>query len=322
MNIGIIGTGLIANNMAYTLTKMDNVKAYAIASRDINKANSFKDKYQMTKAYGSYEELMIDNNVDLIYIATPHSHHHKNAMMALQHHKPILVEKSFTVNYIQAKEILDYAKKHNIFVAEAIWTRYLPSRKIIDEILTSNIIGKVTSLSCNLGYKIDHIDRIVNPNLAGGALLDVGVYPINFASMFLGNDIIDIQTTCVKNEAGVDLRNSMIFTYKNSVLASLHSDASSITDQYGHINGDKGYIIAKKINNIDAIEVYDHNRTLIKSYDIPKQITGLEYQIEACIKAIKNNQIEVKEMPHDEILEIMKQMDTIRSKWQLKYPFE
>ena len=322
MNIGIIGAGLITKTMAETIKNVDYATNYAIASRDINKAIEYQKEYGFIKAYGSYEELVLDNNIELVYIATPHSHHYEHAMLALKHNKHVLVEKAFCANSKQAIELIEYANKKGLFIAEAIWTRYLPTRQILIDTINSGIIGNVTSLNANLGYKIDHIDRIINPNLAGGALLDVGVYPLNFASMIFGNDIIDIQTSCVKNELGVDLRNSTILTYKDGKQATLSSNASAISDQYGVIHGDKGYIVAHKINNIDKIEVFDNNRNLISTPVIPKQITGFEYQLKECINCINNKQTETKLMTHNETILMMKLYDHLRNIWGIKYPFE
>ena len=322
MNIGIIGAGLIAKTMSETIKNVDYATNYAIASRNIDKAKEYQKEYGFKVAYGSYEELVKDDNIDLIYIATPHSHHYEHAMLALRNNKPVLIEKAFCANSKQAKEILDYAKANNLFVAEAIWTRYLPSRQLIIDAINSGIIGEVTSLSANLGYKIDHIERIIKPELAGGALLDLGVYPLNFASMIFGNDIIDIQSSCVKNEFGVDIRNSQILTYKDGKQAILFSNASANSDQYGIIHGQNGYLVAHRINNINKIEIFNNERKLVKQIDIPKQITGFEYQLKACIDSINNNQIEPKQMPHSEILLMMNLYDNLRNKWNIKYPFE
>ena len=322
MKIGIIGAGLIAKTMAETIKNVDFAVNYAIASRDINKAKKYQKEYGFLKVYGSYEELVKDDNVELVYVATPHSHHYEHAMLALKYNKPVLVEKAFTANYKQAEELINYAKNKGLFIAEAIWTRYLPSRQLLIDTINSGIIGKVTSLNANLGYKIDHIDRISNPNLAGGALLDVGVYPLNFASMVFGNDIIDIQTSCVKNDLGTDIRNATILTYKNGTQATLSSNASVISDQLGLVHGEKGYIVCHKINNINKIEVFNNERDLIQEIKIPKQITGLEYELLACINCIRANQLEPKEMPHSETILMMKLYDILREKWGIKFPFE
>ncbi len=322
MRIGILGAGGIAKKMADTLRNMDEHVCFAVASRDLEKAKDFAKEYDVEKAYGSYEEMISDENIDLIYVATPHSHHYEHAMLCLRGKKPILVEKAFTGNAKQAREILEYSKKYNIFVAEAIWTRYMPSRRIIQNILNSGIIGEFSSLTANLGSPIDHVPRIREPELAGGALLDLGVYPLNFSSMFFGNDIEKIDATCVKSELGVDLIDGIILTHKNRKVSTIHCNVTAITDSLGMIHGRNGYIIARNINNISKIDVCKRGGEVLESYDIPLQISGYEYQILACAKAISEGKIECEEMPHSEILCIMELMDEIRRINGVKYPFD
>ncbi len=322
MNVGIIGAGTIAGKMAGTIREMEDATCYGIASRDLEKAKAFAAEYGVEHAYGSYEEMVQDEAIELIYVATPHTFHKEHAMLAIKYGKHVLVEKPFTVNALQAKEVLDYAKEQKVLVAEAIWTRYMPSRKIIDDIIAEGKIGEVTSVTANLGYEMSTKGRIIDPNLAGGALLDVGVYAINFAAMILGSDPEEILSTCVKGETGVDMQNAMIFKYANGTLATLHSGALAGTEQYGMVYGTKGYIMAKNINNVDVIEVYVEDRELEETHYVPEQITGFEDQVRACKKAIKDGKLECDEMPHSEILTIMEIMDGLRAEWGIKYPCE
>ncbi len=320
--VGIIGAGIIAGVMAKTLAEMEDACCYAIASRGLEKAEEFAKQYGVKNAYGSYEELLRDEEVDLVYIATPHSHHYEHMKLTLECNKPILCEKSFTINEKQAKEIFEIAKAKNILVAEAIWTRYLPSRMMIQEVIDKGEIGEVTALSANLGYVLTHVERILKPELAGGALLDVGVYPVNFMSMFLGYDIAEIQSTCVKNEYGVDMQNATTVKYKNGVMATIHSSALAATEQQGIIYGTKGYIIAENINNITEIKVYSTTRELLKAMKAPQQITGFEYQVRSCIRALEVGATQCEEMPHEETLAVMRIMDEMRAQWGFKYPEE
>ena len=322
MNVGILGAGNIAGKMACTLNGMKDATAYAVASRDLKRAQSFAKEYQMEKAYGSYEEMLADDKVDLVYVATPHSHHLEHGKLCISYGKPVLCEKAFTANAAQARELLDYAKEKGVFITEAIWTRYMPSRKIITDILESGELGDIHMLSANLGYSISHKERLVKPELAGGALLDVGIYPLNFASMFLGNDIVNITSACVKHETGVDGQAGMILTYKDGRMATLHTGMYAASEQYGIIYGSKGYLIAYNINNIDKIEVFSPDRKLIRSIEVPEQITGYEYEVEACMKALAEGKLECEEMPHSETILLMEQMDTLRAQWDIRYPFE
>ncbi len=183
IKMAILGAGTIANKMAATITEMSTVEAYAVAARDEDRAIAFAKEYHIAKAFGSYESMLADDAIDLVYIAVPHSHHHKVMKMCLEAGKHILCEKPFTVNANQAIEILELAKEKKLLVAEAMWTRYMPSRKIIDDIIASGIIGEVQSLTANLGYQLLDVKRIWDINLAGGALLDVGCYLLHFAKM-------------------------------------------------------------------------------------------------------------------------------------------
>lgn len=322
MKIGILGAGNIAKTMAKAVNGVDEACAYAVASRDIEKAQSFAKENGFEKAYGSYEELVKDREVELIYIATPHSHHFEHAKLCIENGKHVLCEKAFTANAAQAKELFRLAKEKNIFITEAIWTRYMPSREIINELLESGMIGKVTSLTANLGYVIDHKQRITDPALAGGALLDIGIYPINFASMVFGDDIASVTSSVVKHQTGVDAIECICINYKDNKSAVLHSNIYAITDRQGVINGSKGYMVVENINNPECIKVYDLERKLILEKKRPSQINGYEYELISSINAIKEGKLECEEMPHSETVRIMELMDSLRLEWGVKYPFE
>ena len=322
INIGFIGAGSIAEKMAKTIAKIKDVESYAVSARDIKRSKAFAKKYGFKKFYGSYEDMVKDENVDLVYIATPHSHHYEHIKLCLNNNKNVLCEKAFTVNTKQARDVILLAKKKKLLLAEAIWTRYMPSREIINETIKSGIIGKVSSLTANLGYVINKKERLIEPELAGGALLDVGVYTINFALMVFGNKIKKIDSTCVKTKKGVDEQNSITLTFDDGKMAVLNSTMSALTNREGVINGDKGYIVVKNINNPESITVYSLDRKVVKTIKVPKQISGYEYEVISCADAIRNKKLECKEMPHEDIIRVMNIMDTLRRSWKIKYPFE
>lgn len=322
INIGFIGAGSIAEKMAKTIAKIKDVESYAVSARDIKRSKVFAKKHGFKKFYGSYEEMVKDENVDLVYIATPHSHHYEHIKLCLNNNKNVLCEKAFTVNTKQARDVILLAKKKKLLLAEAIWTRYMPSRDIINETIKSGIIGKVSSLTANLGYVINKKERLIEPELAGGALLDVGVYTINFALMVFGNKIKKIDSTCVKTKKGVDEQNSITLTFDDGKMAVLNSTMSALTNREGVINGDKGYIVVKNINNPESITVYSLDRKVVKTIKVPKQISGYEYEVISCADAIRNKKLECKEMPHEDIIRVMNIMDTLRRSWKIKYPFE
>lgn len=321
MNIGILGTGGIAHKMAYTLSKMNNVTLTAIGSRSKEKSESFAAEFGVEKAYGSYVELAKDDTLDLIYIATPHSRHFEDCMICLENGRNVLCEKAFTANAAQARQVLKYAEENGLFVLEAIWTRFMPMRYSLDSLIAGGVIGSITSLTANLGYSLAHVERLVKPELAGGALLDLGVYTINFALMTFGSNIKDIRSACVKNEYGVDSYNSIIMTFEDGKTAVLHSNMLANTDRRGIIYGNKGRIEFDNINNCEGISVILNDGS-VSRYETPGQITGYEYEVTASLKAISQGKTECAEMPHSETIRVMEIMDGLRSEWGIKYPFE
>ncbi len=325
MKVGILGAGGIAQLMATTINGLDDVENYAVASRELDKAKEFADEWGTTKAYGSYEDMLSDDAVDLVYIAVPHSHHHEWTIKALNAGKNVLCEKSFAGNEKQAKEMIDLAESKKLLLTEAIWTRYMPSRRMIDDLINKGAIGEITTVSANLGYKIDMNERMVRPELAGGSLLDLTVYPLNFASMVLGDDIKKISASCVYHETGVDGQDNVMVEYNDGKMASLFTTMYALTDRRGLICGREGFITVENINNPSRITLYAPDRTkyeIKEDLTVPEQITGYEYEVLACKRAIENGEIECEEMPHAETLEIMRQMDEIRSQYGIKFPFE
>lgn len=322
MKVGIMGAGTIAVKMANTINKMEEASCYAIASRSLEKAEAFKEKYGFEVAYGSYEELAKDENVDLVYVATPHSEHHDNAIMAMNYGRNVLCEKAFAVNAKQAREMIKVANEKKVYLAEAIWTRYMPYREIVEKLIADKRIGDIISISGNLGYSLMNIERNIRPELAGGALLDVGVYPINFASIFLGNDIESVVSSCVKMDTGVDETNAMILKYKTGELAVLNSTFKGGSDQRGTIYGTEGFIVVRELNNPTGIEIYNNDNELVEEISLPEKISGYEYEVIEAGKAIKEGRLECEQAPHDITVKIMELLDSIREEWNLRYPFE
>ena len=322
MNIAILGAGNIAATMATTLQPLKNVTCYAVAARDKKRAQAFADKYGFQVAYGSYIDMMHDQNIDLVYIATPHSHHYEHIKMCLRYGKNVICEKAFTANAKQAEEVLLEARERGLLLTEAIWTRYMPMRATIDAIIRSGIIGKPTSLSANLGYPLEHVERLVKPELCGGALLDLCVYPLNFASMVFGNDIVGVSAECIKYESGVDAQETVMLKYADGKMASLYATMLAQTDRRGIINGTNGYIEIENINNPESVRVYNLERRVVAEYIAPMQITGYEYEIISAMDAIKEGRLECPEMPHSETIFMMKLMDSIRGAWGITFPEE
>lgn len=321
-NMAILGAGNIATQMAVAIRGLKDVNAYAVASRDLEKAQKFASKYKFDKAYGSYEELVEDDEIDLIYIATPHSEHYAHAKLCIEHGKAVLVEKAFTANATQAKEIIELAEEKGVFLTEAIWTRYMPGRKIIEDIIKSGKIGEVDTIEADFSIPICNVPRMNDPALAGGALLDLGMYTLTFASMFLGNDVETTRSRCIKYRTGVDATDFIELTYADGKQAFLRTSMVSGSKNEGKINGTNGYIEVFNLNCLEKINVYDGDGQLKETIVPPQIVNGYEYEVLACIDAIKEGKLECEQMPHSETLLIMERMDELRRSWGVKYPFE
>ena len=322
LRVGIIGTGWIAEKAAITLAGLTMCEAYAVGSRSQEKADEFARKWDVKKAYGSYAELMADPDVDLVYVGTPHSHHYDVTREALLAGKPCLVEKAFMANRREAKEIIDLAHEQKVFLAEAIWTRYQPVVNMVRELIDSGRIGTPRLLTATLGYSMGDKPRIMRADLCGGALLDLGVYALNFVRMFFPADIVSIDSQCVKSKTGMDLTNAITLVLADGMLCNLQSSAACVGDNIGVIAGTEGNLIIDNINNPQTITVNGPDRTYIETIRVPKQITGYEYQFVACRQALIDGLLEPHEMPHKETLYIMELMDGLRQKWGVRYPMD
>ena len=298
VNVAILGAGRIAHSMARTLVAMAAdpryaglVAPYAVAARDGGRAAAFAAEYGFPVSYGSYDELLADPDVDLVYIATPHSLHAEQGIACLKAGKNILVEKSFTANAAQARALLDAADGSGLLCTEAIWTRYMPSRAIVDRIVAAG-----------------------RPSATSGAM---------YKGVPAPPPVERVETSMTPYApTGVDAQNSTTLYYANGVMAVSTSSMLACSDRAGCIWGDKGYVVCRNINNIEAIDVYGADHAVAEHYDVPAQLTGYEYQVVAAANAILDGREECAEMPHADSLRIVELMDELRAKWGLKYPFE
>lgn len=322
VHFAVLAAGGIAAKMSKAVSELPEVRRYAVASRSLEKAETFAKEWGYEKAYGSYEEMLADPEVELVYVASPHSHHYEHAKMCIEAGKHVLVEKAFTVNGKQAEELISLAKEKKVLLVEAMWTRFMPARQIIDDLLAEGTIGKIMSITANLGYDIKNKERLIKPELAGGALLDVGVYPIQFALMTVHSPLVKISSDAVLSPEGVDYCNSVTLTFENGVMAVLHSSMLGLTDREGVIYGENGSLRVHNINNCEGISVYDKQGQFVKEVAVPPQINGYEYEVLACVEAIRNGELECREMSHKDTLQGMKILDTIRAQWGMKYPCE
>lgn len=321
--MAILGAGNIARSMAAAIRGLsEQVCAYAVAARESERAEAFAREWGFEKAYGSYEALVADPAVDLVYVATPHSHHFEHARLCILAGKPVLLEKAFTANLAQAKELIALAEEKQVFLCEAIWTRFLPARHTIRELLKTKAIGEPVSLKAEFSLPLEYKQRMYDPALAGGALLDLGMYTLTFASMYFGDAVVNVESACELYHTGVDATDEITYTYADGKQAHLRTSFVSGPVNEATIYGTEGLLFVSVINNYEAIRQYDLTGALVKEYPIPEQINGYEYEVLACIRALKEGKTECEEMPHSETLVIMEQMDDLRRSWGVVYPFE
>jgi predicted dehydrogenase len=229
-------------------------------------------------------------------------------------------------NLREAKEIVDLARQRRVFLAEAVWTRYQPIVATVRNLISSGRIGNPRLVTATLGYSMGNKPRIMLPELCGGALLDLGVYALNFVRMFFPQPILSIDCNCVKSDTGMDITNAMTLILDNvagdKLLCNLQSSASCVGDNIGVIAGTEGNLIIDNINNPQTVTVNGPDRTYIETIKVPKQITGYEYEFLACREALLAGKLEVDEMPLDETLYIMDMMDGLRRKMGVHYPMD
>ena len=344
MKFAILGCGHIATKMAKAVKALEKrgmgVECYAVASRSLDKAQKFASEYGFERAYGSYEELAQDPDVDLIYIATPHSEHYNNILLCLEHNKNLLVEKAFTANALLASEVIALAEEKGVFMSEAMWTRFLPAVQMVKDWILAEKIGKVESVEADFSMPLSHIERLKNPALAGGALLDLGIYSLTFADIFLtdpeickvgrdatggncvANHIVQTKTKCVKFHTGVDATDWIDLVYTNGQVAHLKTSMVAPLHNEGVIYGTEGFIRVQNLNDMVEIQLFDITGTLVESVKPPRIENCYEYEVLGCKAALEMGLKECPEMPHTKTMQIMTQMDSLRAQWGVSFPFE
>ncbi|MDU4695388.1 MAG: Gfo/Idh/MocA family oxidoreductase [Paenibacillus sp.] len=320
---GILAAGGIAESFAGDLAYAKNGEAYAIGSRNLEKAKAFAEKIGIPKAYGSYEELVADPEVDAVYVATPHPYHKENVLTALRAGKAVLCEKPFTVNSTELEELVAYARERKLFLMEAMWTRFLPVIRRVREWLAAGRIGEVRLVKADFGFRVgwDPAGRLLNPELGGGALLDAGIYPISFASMVLGPHPQHVQSTAHLGETGVDEHFSVLLTYNNGAVASLNGAVRLAIGNDAYIHGTNGKIYVPGFLNATTATLYVDGEEPETVTD-DRTFKGYAYEAEAVGRALSAGLTESSDIPLDESLAILRLMDQIRGQWGLKYPFE
>lgn len=321
---GILGPGNIAHKFATGFEAVEEGELYAVGSRTIENANAFADEFNIPKRYGSYEELVADPDVDAIYVATPHPFHREHTILSLDAGKAVLCEKPMAVNALEAQEMVDCARENNVFLMEAMWTRFLPIFLKVEEWIFQDLIGDVRMLSADFGFRagFNPKSRLFNPELAGGALLDVGVYTINLASFVFGGKVPSkISSMAHLGNSGIDEQSSMILGYDEGQMAVLYTAVRTNTKHEAFIMGTEGSITIPSFwNATSAILKIDGEEE--QRVDIPHLANGYCFEIEEVNRCIKEGKTQSNRMSWEESISIMQTMDKIRDQWGLKYPME
>jgi predicted dehydrogenase len=319
---GILGPGGIARAFAKDLTLLEGHTVGAVGSRSLSNAQSFADDFGGT-AYGSYEELINDSTLDAIYVATPHPAHHDNVISALDAGKAVLCEKPFAVNAKQAQAMVDAASRNKVALMEAMWARFLPHYAQVREIIASDVLGPIISIHADHGQRLadQNSPRLIEPQLAGGALLDLGIYPISFAHMILGNPVA-INSSAVMTDKGVDAQSSMIFTYENGAQAVLTTTMIEQTPCRAVVAGLNGWLeIDRTFYNPASMRVVLNDGS-VTEYPNTYSGHGLREQAESFKQLVQSGKLQSDILSWKDTVDIMKSMDTVREQIGLKYPFE
>ncbi|HKK61466.1 MAG TPA: Gfo/Idh/MocA family oxidoreductase [Bacteroidales bacterium] len=319
---GILGCGSIANKFAEALQKVPDSVPYAAAARDKSRADAFATKWNFQNNYGSYSELVSDNEVDIIYIATPHSYHFAHTKLCLEAGKHVLCEKPFTINSAQLKQLIAIAKQNNRFLMEALWSKFLPGIIKVKQIVEEGLIGdpKMMYVDFGLNFPSDPKHRLNNPHLGGGSLLDLGIYPLFMSLHMFGKPMNMIAHSSLNNNK-IDLNTSIITESKNGTISHLSSTMRAKTPVKATLTGTEGSIEFDSFWFTPVGFILNKNNKESR-YEFPTIANGYEYEIIESAKCIAENKLESDTMPHSFSLMLMEQMDKIRKITGISYPVE
>lgn len=319
---GILGLGNIARSFARDLRLVKGGKLVAAASRNLEKAYAFQSEFPSEFAFGSYEELLRCEAVDVVYIATPHTSHAALSIQAMEHGKHVLCEKPMGVNATEVEAMTACARKNGVFLMEALWSRFNPSILKVKELVESGAIGELKYLHATFGFYAldrDPTGRLLNPALAGGSLLDIGIYPAFLAYLMLGNPD-RVLSSAITRENGVDFQTGMIFEYPESQ-ALLFSGLSARTEMRAELAGTKGNLyLEPRWHETNAYTlVKDGTRTTV---DLPTVGKGYSHEIEEVHQCLQAGAPESSRWSLKNSLDLIRLLDTVREQQKLKFPFE
>jgi len=320
---GIIGTGNIAHQFATGLRSVPDAELVAVGSRTQASADAFGAEFDVARRHPTYEALAADPDVDAVYISTPHTFHKDNTLLCLRAGKAVLCEKPFAINAHDAAEMIDEARARGLFLMEAMWTRFFPLMAHLRAMLAEGVIGEPRLLTADFGFRMafDPAHRIFNPALGGGALLDVGIYPLSLASMIFGQPV-EISSSVTLGDTGVDEQSGCVLRYAGGELALLSSASRTETPQEAILNGTDGRItIHRRWWKPDRLTLSVHGGAET-AIDLPYVGNGYNYEAVAVGECLRAGLLEHPIMPLDETLALMQTMDAIRAQWGLTYPME
>lgn len=323
---GVLGPGSIANAFTEAISSGTASTVVAVGSRSLARARAFANRHEISRAHGSYEDLVADGRVDAIYVATPHSAHHEHAMLALNAGKPVLVEKAFTRNAIEAREVFALASKRGLLAAEAMWSRYLPHYDVIKRAIEEGLLGQVVSVRAENGQRRwpDGPERLWRPELAGGSLLDLGVYPLSFADHLLGR-AASVTASGLLTEGGVDAAAAVALTTTEGAGALVTSTLRASAPNTAVVVGTEARIeLSGPFYCPCLIRLIGPAGRVIDEQDWrdPVKTAGLRFQAAEFATSLVDGWRETVSMPPDATMRVMEVMDEARRQIGISYPGE
>jgi dihydrodiol dehydrogenase / D-xylose 1-dehydrogenase (NADP) len=318
---GIMGPGKIAKKLAEAIEGTEGTELYAIASHSKDRAKAFSEEFSVQKIYGSYEELVEDPAVDVIYIANLKTQHFESAKLALLNKKAVLLEKPLTINAEQAEELIVIARQENVFLMEAMWMKFNPNIIKLKELINEGSIGQVKKIDADFSFECEPDSVLRLPEFGGGALLDLGIYPITFANWIIGRNPDKITSQCLLTSTGVDGTDSVTFEWNTGEKAELTFGIESLRTMCATVTGTEGYIeVLPPFHGAQVICLHHSQGT--EEISFPFRINGYEYEVEEVMRCLDMGMTESLLMPLDETLNTMKLMDGFRSEWGVVFPGE
>lgn len=320
-NWGIMGPGFIANKVLPSFALAEGARVLAVASNTPGKAKQFAEKWDIPRIYENYEGLVSDPDVDVIYITTPNAFHKKNAILAMEYGKHVLCEKPFAMNAKDAQEMSDCARKNNVFLMEAMWTRFFPAMDKIKEIIAQGVVGEIHSIVSDFSYDFpfDPGYHLYDPNAGGGTLLDGGIYPLSFAG-YIYEAVPKEYVGFANLKNGVDVRDTVVLRFPNGEMSSFICGADTSSPWDSVLYGSKGCIRVPSFYAASEfeVEVYETGEKI--KYCIPYEGFGYQFEIREVMNCVMEGRLESERMPLNESVEYMKIMDNLRKNWGVIYP--